>query len=98
MPAVPFLIQRTSPSESRQAEIVTRPSVITHAQHRYVRHTDGASRATTAAGRRPPDRATAGEERAFTVTDGAAFHRRHAAPRPVVATRSSRSATAAGGS
>jgi hypothetical protein len=32
---------------------VTRPSENTHAQHRYVRHTDGASRAPTAAGRRP---------------------------------------------
>jgi hypothetical protein len=36
------------------------------------------------ADRRPPDRATAGEERGFTVTTGAAFHRRSARPHPVV--------------
>ena len=44
---------------------------------RCVRHTTGCRKATPAANRRPPDRATAGEGRAFTVTAGAGL------PRPV---------------
>ena len=43
------------------------------------------NRATTDENRRLHDQATTGQERAFTVTDGAYYHRRSADPRPVSA-------------